>query len=196
MEHTFEAYRRQAPAGKARRLLLTALVAGTLGPLAVSGGVAAFGATSSSEAAFASGTVYLTSDGGAMFSLAGARPGSVAVSYTRVTYRGSLPADVRLYGRMSGTGLARLLMVTVTRGTGRGATFVPDPADYVGGGSGVVFRGALADFPAGWADGVPDPGTWSTDETHTYRFRVRMADDPAVQGLTAGASFRWEARNA
>lgn len=177
--------------------MLSVLLVGTLGPLAIGGSVSALGATASASEGFAAGSVYLTSDSGdAMFSLPNVLPGSVATSDTRLTYQGSLPAEVRFFGNVTGTGLSRYLEVTVTRGTGRGDGFRPDAEDYLGAGPGVVFHGTLDELPTDWSSGVPDPDRWATGESHTYRFQVRLADDPAVQGLTAGADFRWEARNA
>ncbi|GEM_PF-2276699 len=185
--------RRAGRRGLARRIALTMLVLAALGPLAVQNAVAALGA--SDEGGFASGTVDLRSDaGGALFRMPDAAPGEADTSTVTIQYLGSIPAGVRLYARTSGTGLAQFLTVTVTRGTGEGSSFIPDSIDYVGAGPGVLYRGTLADFPTRWATGLVDPGTWRQHETHAYRFTVRLADEPAAQGLVAGASFRWEAR--
>lgn len=182
-----------------RRIALSAIVVGLLAPLAVSSTIAAFDSTSSAEGnGFAAGTVYLSSDaggGGSTLSMPNSGPGSTAVSYTTIDYAGTLPAGVRLYGTVAGTGLDRFLQVTVTRGAGEGPAFVPDATDYTGAGAGVVFRGTLAEFPTTWAAGIVDPATWNGPESHSFRFRVTLADDPAGMGLTAGADFHWEARN-
>ncbi len=186
---------RIARAGTARRVLRSALVAAILGPAAIGGGVAAFGATVSGDASLTTGTVYLTTDGGApMFSLPSLRPGSTATSYATLTSEGSLPVTVRLFASVSGTGLAPLLEVIVTRGTGRGAAFTPDATDREGDRAGVVFQGSLADFPQDWSAGVPDPGIWTAGESHTYRFEVEMPDRRDAQGLTATVDFQWGAR--
>lgn len=182
------------------RVALTTIVVGLLTPLAVSNTIAAFDSTSSAEGnGFAAGTVYLSSDAGGegtTLSIPNGGPGSTAVSYTTVDYTGTLPADVRIYGTAAGTGLDRYLRITVTRGTGEGAAFVPDAADYTGAGAGVVFRGTLAEFPTTWGAGIVDPATWSGPESHSFRFRATLADDAGAMGLTAAADFHWEARNA
>ncbi len=181
----------------ATKVLLSLVVVGVLGSLAGGATMAAFGSATSTRGGFAAGTVYLTGDSGRrpMFLVENASPGSTATSYTTVSYQGTLPAGTRLYGTTSGTGLSRFLTLTVTRGTGSGPGFVPDPIDYAGAGPGVLYRGTLAAFPSDWQGGVADPGTWQQGESHSYRFEVRMGDDPGAQGLTADASFLWEARN-
>ncbi len=180
------------------KIALSAIVVGLLGPLAVSNTLAAFGSTSgAADNAFAAGTVYLSDSdaGSSMLSMANAGPGSTATSYIVVAYTGTLASTIRLYGLTTGTGLARFLNLTVTRGSGTGAGFVPDPTDYTGAGAGVIYRGTLADLPSDYGTGIVDPGTWQGPESHSYRFQVTVADDGAAQGLTAGADFLWEARN-
>ena len=55
-------------------------------------------------------------------------------------------------------------------------------------------------FAAGhgdWTSGVPATGRWtpSGPATQVYRFTYGIADDPAAEGQTAGATFTWEARS-
>jgi len=198
MELVFDRATEGPHRGILRRLLLSALLVGVLGPVAVLGTLAAFTPAAAAQGGgFAAGTVYLTSDTGGRLprSMPNAGPGSTATSTTILSYEGTLPANVRLFASTSGTGLARFLSITLTRGTGRGPDFVPDPTDYTGAGPGVVYSGTLARFPSHWASGIVDPGTWRQGETHAYRFRVTLVDDPRAQGLTAGASFHWEARS-
>ncbi|HEX7463476.1 MAG TPA: hypothetical protein VF382_01075 [Actinomycetota bacterium] len=177
------------------RIVATLALAGTLGPLAVSNAVAALGQLPSQEP-LSAGTVYLRSDAGgrAMLSMPNGGPGDSKTSYITIDYQGSLPAGVRLYASTSGTGLAQFLRVTVTRGTGEGPAFVQDSINYVGAGPGVVYSGTLADFPSRWENAIVDPGDWTQSESHSYRFVVRLGDDPAAQGLAARTSFHWEAR--
>ncbi len=187
-----------ARGGLLSRLALSALVLGVLAPPAVSSTLAAFSSTSSSGGdGFAAGTVYLSDDdaGRAMLSMPNAAPGATATSYVTVAYSGTLPSSVRLFGQTSGTGLERFLTLTVTRGSGSGGGFVPDPTDYTGAGPGVLYRGTLADFPTTYGSGVADPGTWQGPESHAFRFEVTLAGDDAAQGLTADTDFLWEARN-
>jgi hypothetical protein len=158
---------------------------------------------------FSAGTVVLTDDdaGTAMFSLGGLAPGAGSQRCIRVTYAGSLPSTVRLHASSSGTGLADHLQVVVRRGTigagtfGSCTGFAADSTNYAGHGAGVVWSDVLSAFPGSWADATDDPSTserdvWATGETHAYQFEVTLLDHPAAQGLTAGATFTWEARNA
>jgi hypothetical protein len=168
-----------------------------MGLIGLQVGLEGFGAAArADDTGFAAGTVYLTSsETSPLFRVPNGGPGSTATSTITITYEGTLPATVRLYGATSGTGLARFLSLTITRGTGHGPRFVPDPDDPIGAGPGVIYQGALAAFPTSFATGVADRQTWEQGATHSYRFVLRLADDPRIQGLTAGASFTWEARS-
>jgi predicted ribosomally synthesized peptide with SipW-like signal peptide len=192
----------------ARKVLLTLLVLG--GFLAVSGAAtySAFSSQTSNAAnSFAAGTVHITDNdlAAAMLSLANAQPGASDTSCILVTYSGSLGSTVRLYGSVAGA-LAPYLTLTVTRGDDPSPVFddcvgfAPDSTDYIGAGAGVIYQGALSSFPSSYASGLVDPlpaspETWTTGETHTYRFVVTLADDNGAQGQSASASFTWEARN-
>lgn len=192
----------------ARKLLLTLLV---LGGLAAVSGAATYSAfssqTSNASNSFAAGTVHVTDNdlGVAMLSLTNAQPGASDTSCLLVTYSGSLSSTVRLYGSIAGS-LADYLTLTVTRGDDPSPVFddcvgfAADATDYIGAGAGVVYQGALSGFPSSYASGLVDPipaspETWTSGETHTYRFVVTLADDNAAQGQNATASFTWEARN-
>jgi hypothetical protein len=175
-----------------------------LGLVAVSAGTATFGAFSSvtgaSENRFAAGTVTIADNdaGTAMLGFEDGVPGSSDTSCIRVTYSGSLDAEVRLYAAVAGE-LAPYLTLTVTRGADSSAfdtcgSFVPDA------GGGVVYDGPLSAFPANWSGGLVDgaagaPEVWQTSEAHAYRFTVSLGSDTAAQGRSATASFTWEAQN-
>jgi hypothetical protein len=185
-----------------RRKLLASLT--VIGLMGIAAGSATFGvytsATASSGNRFATGTVLIGDNdlGAAMLDLSGALPGASDTSCIKVTYSGSLDAEVRLYATVSGA-LAPHLNLTVTRGTDSSAfgtcgSFVADP------GGGVLYNGALSGFPANWAGGIVDnlggtPEVWQTSEAHSYRFVVTLADVAAVQGQSATATFTWEAQN-
>jgi hypothetical protein len=191
-----------------RRILLTLLVVGSL--LAVTGAVtfSAFSSTTGNSGnSFAAGTVLISDNdtSTAMLSLANAQPGATDTSCILVTYSGSLASTVRLYGTIAGA-LAPYLTLTITRGTDATPIFddcvgfTADATDYLGAGAGVIFSGPLSGFPASYASGIVDPipgspESWTTSETHVYRFAVTLADDNAAQGQSATASFSWEARN-
>jgi hypothetical protein len=114
-------------------------------------------------------------------------PGGTAVSYTTVARSGIGPAAVRLYGDVNGA-LASDLAVTITRGTGEDAAWVADP------GGDPIFLGTLATMPTDWASGLGDADVWRPGERHTFRIEVTLLDHPAIQGASADATFRWEAR--
>ena len=141
--------------------------------------------------------------GSGLLSLASARPGNTVTGCIRVTYSGSAPAQVRVFGATGGTGLADYLDLTVTRGTLSPAslfssctTFAPDATNYLGLGNGVIYVGTVAAFPAA-AGALVDPSapgaTWNTGDVHSYRFQATLRNDPAAQGKTASPSFTWEA---
>ena len=142
--------------------------------------------------------------GGGLLSLASARPNNSVTGCIRVTYSGSAPAKVRISGAPGGTGLADYLDLTVTRGTispaalfGSCTTFTPDATDYLGSGSGIIYTGTVAGFPATGAGALVDPSapgaTWNTGDVHAYRFQATLRNDPNAQGKTASPSFTWEA---
>jgi hypothetical protein len=59
-----------------------------------------------------------------------------------------------------------------------------------------LYSGTLSGFPADWTTGLADSdGTWTTGETHAYRFEITVQNDPLAQGLVGSAAFTWEARN-
>jgi predicted ribosomally synthesized peptide with SipW-like signal peptide len=192
----------------ARKLLATAFVLGCFVVLSGAATYSAFSSqTSSSGNSFAAGTVQLTDNdaGSAMLSLSNAQPTATDTSCILITYSGSLASTVRLYGAISGP-LASYLTLTVTRGTDSSpsfdscASFTPDGTDFIGAGAGVIFQGNLSAFPASYAAGLVDPTSgspesWTTSETHAYRFAVTLQNDNAAQGQSATAGFTWEARN-
>jgi predicted ribosomally synthesized peptide with SipW-like signal peptide len=190
------------------KLGLTLLLLALLGVLAGIGTWSAFSATTENTGnAFDAGSVIISDDdaGSAMLSLSNAKPGDSDTSCIKVTYTGSLPATVRLYGTTAGTGLDQYLDLTVTRGTKASgfdscADFVPDLTDYIGQGPGVIFQGTLQGYPDSYAAGIVDPTagapeSWTNPETHAYRFTVTVQDDSDAQGLNATQTFTWEARN-
>jgi predicted ribosomally synthesized peptide with SipW-like signal peptide len=190
------------------RIGLTMLVLALLGLVVAIGTWSAFSSTTSNSGnSFSTGTVILSDDdsGSAMLSISGGLPGDSDTGCIQVTYTGTLPATVRLYGTTTGTGLDQYLDLTVTRGTKSDAfdscaDFVPDSTNYIGEGNGVVYDGTLQGYPDNYAAGLVDPvagspETWTNPETHAYRFVVTVQDNNNAQGLTATQSFTWEARN-
>jgi hypothetical protein len=190
---------------RARKLILSALVLGAGGLAAGAGTFSAFSATTGNPGnGFSAGTVTLGDDdaGAALVSLpANARPGDSSTRCIRVSYSGSLPAQVKLYASVSG-GLADHLTLTVTRGTQATPSFpsctgfAADSADYGYGPNGILYQGKVSGLPATYAGGIADPAaSWTNGDAHSYRYVVTVDNTPAAQGLTASATFNWEARN-
>jgi hypothetical protein len=190
---------------RTRRIILSAMVLGAGGLTAGAATFSAFSATTGNPGnQFAAGTVALADDdaGAALVSLpANARPGDSSTRCIRVSYSGSLAAQVRLYASVSG-GLADHLTLTVTRGSQPTPSypactgFSADSGNYGYGANGIVYQGKLSGLPAGWAGGVADPAaSWTNGDARSYRYTVSVDDTPAAQGLTASATFYWEARN-
>lgn len=192
----------------ARRSQLLFLVAGLLVASGVPGTSAAFVSQARNPSnAFAAGTVRLADDssGAAMLSLSNLRPGDTASSCVKVTYSGSLPATVTVYGTVAGT-LGSYVTLTLTRGTSTGtfpqcAAFVPDATGYVTGeATGVMWSGTMSSFPSSYGTGLADPttaspATWTNGTTVAYRVDVTMNDTTSSANLTGSLALTWEARN-
>ena len=194
----------------ARKLLLSVTIVAVVGALCGFGTYSAFSSTTTSGTnSMQAGTVSITDDHtvSTMLALSNAKPGDRTTGCVKVTYTGTLPATVRMYATPSG-GLAQYLKVTITRGSGgsypscTGFTTTGE-GTYVNATPGVTFAGTLSALPATWATAGDDPAggatpeQWTQNESHAYQVDVQL--DPsapaAAQGLTAGVSFTWEARN-
>jgi hypothetical protein len=200
-----------APGGRstAWKVLATSIVLGLVGVLAGFGTWSAFSGTTSNDGnSFAAGTVTLTDDdaNAAMFAMSNLKPGDTASKCIVVTFTGSLPSNVRLYGTTTGTGLDQYLDLKVTRGTVASpafpscTTFVPDVSNYIGAGLGVIFNGTLQGYPDDYAGGLVDPTSgspesWTTSEAHAYKFDVTVQDNDLAQSKNATEAFIWQARN-
>jgi len=158
---------------------------------------------------FAAGTVKIASNSGssAVLSLTNAKSGAVTTGCIQVTYSGTLPANVKLYGTGGGTGLNQYLTLVVTRGTFSGTPaagsctgFTADTTNYISQGAGVMYNGTLANWPATAATAQVDPTaaspeSWTTGEAHGYQFQVTLGTNTAAQGLTGTETFTFEADN-
>lgn len=198
------------PRTTAAKLIATAVAALVLGGLAAGSTWSAFNHLSSNPGnSFEAGTVTISDDdgGSAMFdSLTNLKPND---SFTRcivASYSGSLPASVRLHGTTGGTGLDQYLTLRITRGTKSSGfsgcgDFTADGATYISGKpAGVVYDGTLAGYPDSSGTGIVDPvagspESWTTNESHAYRFEITVQNAAAAAGKTATQVFRWEAQN-
>lgn len=158
---------------------------------------------------FTAGTVQIAtnSSGSSVLTLANAKPGAVSTGCINVSYTGTLPATVKLYGTGGGTGLNAYLSLVVTRGTFTGTPsagsctgFTPDATNYIAQGAGVIYSGTLAGWPAGASGALVDPtaaspAIWNTNSSHGYQLQVTLGSSAAGQGLTGGETFTFEATN-
>ena len=131
-----------------------------------------------------------------MFSVSAMSPGQTITKCITATYEGSLDASVKLYGAITaGDGLGTYLNLTVYRGTG-GAF-----GDCTGFTSAqTAYNGTLAGFVSAHSSFGTGAGTWTPtggapDDDMTYEFVVSLQDNNAAQGLSATATFTWEAQN-
>lgn len=189
----------------------TAVVLAALGALAGAATFSGFNDTTTNPAnSFSAGSVSIsnnTSGSSMMAAITNGKPGDTTSGCVNVTYGGSLPANVRLYGSTSGTGLDAYLDVKVTRGTIPGSPaagsctgFTADTTDYVGSGAGVIFSNTLNNWPHDAATAIVDPktsspATWSNGNSHAYKIQVTVRDDVGGEGKNATQTFTWEARN-
>jgi hypothetical protein len=187
-----------------RRALGVLLLAGVAATAAGGATYGAFSGVARSEGnAVTAGTVALADDDGwaPLVSLPDADAGQSASGCIRITYSGTLAAQVRVYGAATGT-MAGHVDLEITRGTRPSGSFpsctgfTPDATDYAGHGAGVVWKGRLAELPPEWASGIVDPVTWGPGDEPVFRARLTVDPSGSAQGTSSGsASITWEARN-
>lgn len=191
---------------RAKKILASLVVLGLVGTV---GGWATYSAfsstTGSSGNRFAAGTVNLgdNSLGSFMYQVDGAVPGTSVTKCTKVTYTGTLDADVHLYASAVGA-VGQYVTLTVTQGTGS-PTF-PGCTGFVASGA-PVYTGTLKGFADTYnsydAGFVTNPGSatkWVQNDAVVYQFTLTMQDDNAANGgatalSTGDHSFTWQARN-
>ncbi len=174
-------------------------------------GVATFSAfsstTSNDNNSFAAGTVLVSDNdaGAAMYSIAGRKPGDSVTGCIKVTYTGTLPADVKLYTNYTAAPLATYVDLTVDKGTVSSAPAFPACTNFSP--TATIYTGTLAGFATAknsYANGIaayPAAQTqWNQNDTLYYRFTLTLEDNNNANGgaspLATGAhSFTWEARN-
>jgi hypothetical protein len=192
------------------KLAATMGVLGACAALAGTGTWSNLNATATNPSnSFAAGTVVIASNSGstAALSLSNGKPGSVATGCIQVSYTGTLPSTVKLYGTGGGTGLDQYLNLVVTRGTFSGTPaagsctgFTPDATNYISQGAGVVYSGTVANWPTSAATALTDPtsaspAVWSTSTSHGYELQATVQNNAAGQGLTGTETFTFEADN-
>jgi hypothetical protein len=190
---------------KSQKLLLSAIVAGVMGSLVALGVFGLFSATTQNSGnEISSGTVVLGDNdaGSSLFNVTGARPGDSWTRCIKVTYNGSLPAQVHLYIQNATGELAKYLDLTMTQGTQASSVF-PSCEGFKPDATGVIFEGPVYSPVSGnWEAGLPvtpvgDPA-WDSGESLVFKFVMTL--DPAtpdsLQNSSLGTStIVWEARN-
>jgi len=139
-----------------------------------------------------------------MYSIASAKPGESVSKCIKVTYTGSLDADVHIYTGSTIGSLGQYVDLTITPGTQTTSTF-PSCTGFTADPGGAIYTGTLQNFGStknSYANGVVDyPGSgtkWATNESVVYQVTAALQSSApdAAQGLTTGAhTFTWEARN-
>ncbi len=187
-----------------RKVLLTLLVVGVLGTLVGIGTFSAFSSTTSNTGnSFSAGTVTIGDNDAdtAMYSVSNQKPGTTVERCIKVTYTGSLDADVKLYASSVGAG-GQYIDLVVTPGTGD-PTF--SGCTGFSAGASDLYSGTLKDFAdtygtygSGLATSPAGESKWtgSANQSVVYRFRLSVQDDPDAQGASSGThAYTWEARN-
>lgn len=193
---------------KGRKFLLSIVAVAALGSLVALGVFGLFSATTQNSGnEISSGTVSLTDNdaGSALVNITGAKPGDSWTRCVKVSYNGSLPADVHYY-TTGGTGpLAGYLHLTLIQGTDANATFpactgfAPDATN----GNGMIYSGPALGGPAvsyeTGATVLPFGQTvWNQGDSLVFKCLVTLsAEAPdTAQGNTTGVfTIFWEARN-
>ena len=186
---------------KTRKILRSLVVIGVVGAVATAGAFSAFSSqTDNPSNTITAGTVEVEDNdaGGALYSIAAAKPNDPKVNCIEVKYTGSLPADVHLYRVPGALGaLGTYANVKVEYGTQASPSF---PSCTGFNPTGTLYDadlpGLATTYAAGYAATPGGDGDWDLNETLVYRVTVSIDDDPAAEGLTTGLhSLRWESRN-
>jgi predicted ribosomally synthesized peptide with SipW-like signal peptide len=186
-----------------RAALATFLVIGAVGLVAGAGTFAAFSATSGNSGnTFAAGTVALSDNdaGSAMWSVTNRIPGDTVTTCIRLSYTGTLPADVKIYSASAVNTVDQYLNFSVDKGTMPGGTTFPNCTGFSS--QSTIYSGTVQGFKNAsnaYGNGVGAyPGAqtqWNQNDTLVYRFTVTLQNNTGAQGLTSTTSYTWEARN-
>jgi hypothetical protein len=190
------------------KILRTLVVLGVLACIAGAGVFSAFSSqTDNPGNVVTAGSVTLTDNdaGSALYALTAAKPGDSQTSCIKVTYTGSLNANVRIYTPSAIGELGPNVTLKIEPGTQASPSF-PSCTGFTPDSGGALFEGTLAGFAAAnnsYANGIVDfPGTvatkWVTNDSVVYRVTATLsASAPdAAQGKTTGTHIiRWEAQN-
>jgi hypothetical protein len=193
---------------KKEKGLLSLLLIGVLGTVA---GLGVFGAFTSTTAnpnnEFAAGTVAISDNdsNAALYSVASQKPGESITRCIRVSYTGSLPANVRMYSTSTIGALGPHVNLTIQPGTMPVGTAYPSCTGFTADSGGPLFNNTLSNFASthnSYANGLVDyPGattSWATNSNVVYQVTATLSNSApdSVQGATTGQhTFTWEAQN-
>jgi len=179
------------------------IVVGVVGFVAGAGTFAAFSNTTGNNGnTFAAGTVVLDDNdaGSAMWTVANRIPGDSVTTCIRLTYTGTLGADVNLYSLSAVDTVDQYLDLTVQKGSMPGGTTFPGCTGFSS--ESTIYSGTVQNFKASngsYLSGVgANPGAqtrWDQNDTLVYRFTVTLQNATGAQGLSSTTGFTWEARN-
>ena len=189
------------------KFLLSTLLVGVLGTVASLGVFGAFtSTTSNANNQLSAGTVNLSDNDSnqALYSVSNQKPGDTLTKCIKVTYTGTLGADVKLYTPSTVGALGPYVDLTITPGTQSSSTF-PDCTGFTPDSGGALFTGTLQQFATNhnsYANGITDyPGSgssWATNNSVVYQFTVTLSNSTpdSAQGASTGThTYEWQARN-
>jgi hypothetical protein len=153
------------------------------------------GSTSNGANNWNAGKVSLSDDDSttAMFSTAGAKPGSYGEKCIVITFTGNIASSVKLYAANYTGTLGPYISLLIEKGTA---------GDFSSCGTGwtgtSVYSGTLSGFATASTTFATGVGTFTPSTNGTtavYRFTWMLTDDNAAKSLTSGCDFTWEAQN-
>jgi predicted ribosomally synthesized peptide with SipW-like signal peptide len=192
--------------GRSRKILLSLLLIGAASALAGFGTFSAFTSTTTNSGnSFAAGTVFVDDNdaGAAMYAVSNQKPGVQTQRCIKVTYGGTMAADVKLYTTSSVGAVGDYIDLTIEKGSGNPS--FPNCTGFSA--ESTIYSGELDDFTTSkdsYANGIAAfPGAqtqWNQNDTLVYRFTLTLQDDNNANGgatpLSTGShAFTWEARN-
>jgi hypothetical protein len=190
------------------KVLRTLLVVGIVACIAGAGVFSAFSSSTENPGnIIAAGTVILEDNdaGTALYAITGAKPGDTKTSCIKVTYKGSLPATLKLFTPSTIGELGPYVNLKVETGTQTGTPTYPSCEGFTPAASPTVYEGTLAAFAtehSAFANGITtNPGAqtkWETNNSVVYKFTATLSSTApeAAQGKTTGSHIiRWEAQN-
>jgi hypothetical protein len=204
---------------RTQKVLAAAVPLGVLasGVLVWQASYAAFSATTTNpNNTFSAGTVTLTDNrqpSTVMFNPTGLKPGSTGSACIKVTYNGSLAANVKMYvasadlTTSSSTNLAQYLTIQILEGSGNAADCsdftgtASNPGtptnDYNPTGSGDTTKtlSAFSSASGNFGTGVSSFGPTGSGQSKTYKITYWLQDNSAAAGMNSTAKFTWEAQN-